>query len=416
MKNLRKEWLWVPPMYFIQGLPNVVVASLAVIFYKTMGMAEGHAVALTSLLYLPWVLKALWGPLVDSISTKRNWILLMFVFFIAAFQTLCVSVFFSAWVAISIVCFWLLSIASATYDIAADGFYMLAMPEKEQAYFVGIRSVAFRAALWFANGVLLVLAGFVYKKFGTHNLSWAVVFELCALISFLVFSIFYFILPKPKADENRNPKSLKILLEEFIFCFLEFFKKPQILSILFYVLFYRFAEAQLAKIVPLFLIANKEDGGLGLSLAESGIAYGSAGLFALILGGILGGILISKFGIKKTILPLALAINLPNIFYVYLAYVQPSALWEISFCVAAEQFGYGLGFAAYLMFLMHSAKGAHRTSHYAISTGFMALGLIIPGFVSGYIKEFLGFQNFFLWACAATLVSFLASVFAKKTL
>ena len=411
----KKAWAWVPPLYFIEGLPNAVITGLAVLFYSGMGLSDGHAVALTGSLGLPWVLKPLWSPLVDSAGTKRGWIFSMLAGFVLCFALLALAPFFSEWVLLSLAAFWILGFASATYDISADGFYMIALGEGRQAFFVGIRNTCYRLAVVFAKGALVVMAGLVAGD-GPPALGWSCAFGVCAVLCGLAFAVFFVVLSRPAADAERRPAGLGAFFSEFAGCFSGFFRKPFIISILAYVCLYRFAEAQLANNLPLFLMADPSAGGLSLTLAQNGLVNGTAGVVCLLAGGILGGVLISRFGLLRCILPMAFAINLPNLLYVLLAWARPRSLALVSACVGLEQFGYGLGFASYMMFLMHASRGAHKTSHYAIATGFMALGLMLPATFSGYIQESLGFLNFFWWVALCTLVSFAVTVNARRAL
>ena len=412
----KNVWIWLMFLYFAEGLPNVIVSNASVAFYTTMGMSLPEMARLTSLLYLPWALKALWSPAVEALGTRRGWILFCISSFSLAFLLLAFAPFTSNWALVSAGLFWIVGFSSATFDIAADGFYMCALDEKSQAFFVGIRNSFYRLAVLFAQGGLLVFAGYAAREFGGVRAGWALAFGLCALTSFVCAAILFAFLPKPDSDRKAEPKSAGEFLSETAGAFSSFFARRGIFYILFFILFYRFAESQLVKIVQPFLLAARADGGLELSLESVGLVYGVAAPIALFGGGILGGIAISRKSLKSMLWTMALFMNVPNIVYVYLAFAQPQSIFIISAAVVVEQFGYGFGFAGYMMYLIFASRGGHKTSHYAICTAFMALGLMLPGAISGDMQAYLGgYVNFFLWVLAGTLVSFLATAAAYKS-
>ncbi len=413
LANRKKAWGWLPSLYFLEGLPNTVVMTVSVLFYTSLGMGATAAAALTSALYLPWAIKPFWSPLVDGVSTKRKWVLMCSLAFVMAFLALAFAPFVKSWVVLSIAGFWFLGLASATFDIAADGFYMLALTQENQAFFVGIRNSFYRLSMIFGNGGLLYIAGFAGNKLGAEEWGWATSFFVCAIISLIAFFWFSKFLPKPESVEVQKKS---ISAKDFFVCFKKFFARNGIILMMSYILFYRFAESQLCKILPIFLKADIADGGLGLSLETIGVIQGMNAPIALLCGGILGGVLISKWGLKKCILPMAFAMNLPNLLYLFLAMFLPKNLLIVGGCVFIEQFGYGLGFSSYMMYLIFASKGEFKTAFYAICTGFMALGLQLPSAMSGYVKDTLGFVGFFEFAMLATLVSFAVTFCAIKTL
>lgn len=416
MVNTKSAWRWIPPLYFIEGLPNAIVGSLAVMYYTSMGMSNADTAMLTSGLYLPWVLKGLWGAVVDSISTKRKWIAVCTSIFALCFGGLAIAGFMPCWIAASALMFWILGFASATFDISADGFYMLALDEKRQSFFVGIRNAVYRIAALFGQGAMLIIAGKSADFFESTAGGWAIAFLVCLLIALVCVPLFVKTLPYPLEDIQRKSESMRNLWSNIKDAICEFFSKKNILSILAFVLFYRFAEAQLVKIVQPFLRDSVANGGLGMSLERIGLLYGTFAAIALFAGGILGGIFISKIGLKRAIFIMALAINLPNIIYVYLAFAQPQSDIVIGLLISLEQFGYGFGFAGYMVYLMYASSGGSRTSSYALFTSFMALGMMLPGFFSGLLQETLGYLGFFEWILCATLVSFFVTYLAYRTI
>ena len=399
-----KAWFWLPSLYFLEGLPNVVVMTFSVLFYTSMGLGATATAALTSALYLPWILKFLWSPIVDSVSTKRMWILICASSFVLAFLSLAMSPFAAKWVLVSISGFWFLGFASATFDIASDGFYMLALSEGRQAFFVGIRNSFYRLAMIFGSGGLFFIAGFSGRHLGSEMAGWSCAFLACAAISLICLLWFSFALPK--VEKKRALTAAQSV--KFLDCFVKFFARKRIFLMLFYILFYRFAESQICKILPIFMKAGRSEGGLGFDLETIGI-MATLTPVALLGGGILGGIMISKFGLKKCMLPMALFMNLPNAIYLFMAIFQPQSAPLVAGGVCFEHFGYGLGFSSYMMYLIFASKGEYKTAFYAICTGLMALGLQLPSAASGLMKDLFGFVGFFWWIMAATLVSFAAT-------
>ena len=396
MKNTKNPWSWIPTLYFAEGLPYVLVMTVSVIMYKNLGISNTEIAFYTSWLYLPWVIKPFWSPFVDLLKTKRWWITTMQLLIGAGLAGIAfflpTSFFFQATLAV----FWLMAFSSATHDIAADGFYMLALNESEQSLFVGIRNIFYRIATITGQGLLIVLAGMLEKWTGNIPYAWSLVFFVCAGL-FIAIGLYHtYQLPKPTTDKGASLGSLGNLFKTF------FQKKGIVLSLAF-ILLYRLGEAQLAKLASPFLLDKPEMGGLNLSTEQVGIIYGTIGVIALLLGGIVGGIVASKHGLKKWLWYMVAAMNVPNLVYVYLAFVQPENFWVISSCVAIEQLGYGFGFTAFMLYLIYVAQGPYQTAHYAICTGFMALGMMLPGMIAGWLQELMGYDWFFVWVCLCTL-------------
>ena len=289
----------------------------------------------------------------------------------------------------------LIALSSATHDIAADGFYMIGLNQKQQAFYVGIRSTFYRIAMWTGQGLLVIIAGYFQVKTGNISSAWQYTFIIITVLYLSIFIYHNFILPYPKTD--KPAVSEKGFVSEFLKIYKLFFKKKNIGIAITFLLIYRFGEAQLVKLAQPFLLDPRNAGGLGLSLEQIGIAYGTMGVVALLVGGILGGVIVSRDGLKKWIWWMFAAINLPHVLYIYLAFVQPDNFYLISLCVAGEQFGYGFGFTAYMLYMIYISEGEFKTSHFALCTGFMALSMMIPGAFSGMIQEFLGYKLFFIW-------------------
>ena len=398
-------WPWVPSLYFGQGLPYVVVMVLSVVFYKNLGVSNTHIALYTSWLYLPWVIKPLWSPLVDLFSTKRLWIVtLQFViglaFALVAFTLPGPGVF-----KLSLAVFWLMAFSSATHDIAADGFYLLAMKHGEQAAFVGVRSTFYRLASLSAQGGLVYLAGRWQETTGSIVQAWSLVFGLLAVVFIAVAAYHFFALPKPESD--RPTAGGQELTREFFAVFAAFLRKPDIFTVLAMLLLYRLAESQALKLLSPFLLDKREAGGLGLTTQQVGIVYGTVGVAALTIGGLTGGLVISRHGLRRLVWPMIFAMHAPILAFLLLAIFQPANLWVIGSALAVEQFGYGFGFTAYMLYMMMVADGPHKTAHYAICTGFMALGMMLPGMAAGWIEDHIGYVKFFSWVLACTIPSFI---------
>ncbi len=576
-KGTSNPWVWVPSLYFAEGIPYVMVMTLSVIFYKRMGISNSEIALYTSWLYLPWVIKPLWGPVVDILRTKRFWILVMQLCIGAGLAGVAFTIPVDRFFQFTLAFFWLLAFSSATHDIAADGFYMLGLSKGDQAFFVGIRSTFYRLAMLTGQGLLVILAGYFEAKTGlpevevmvnaveetttasfnpealtvqpeggetyfltaeevrigtvkiteadansllaavdgwnsSHGFypaeegasgdasgeasvtklvgnmgytwfrlstkpeegenivlnfsfekgdksialarsyrfefneenwdvpafavfkldsklekattasfsglsgnirfAWTMVFIVVALL-FAGFHIYHrFALPRPAADV-RNRSGEDGFMKKYFATFADFFRKKNIGVILLFLLVYRLGESQLVKLASPFLLDPREADGLGLTTGDLGLIYGTIGIIALSLGGIIGGIAASRRGLKHWLWWMVAAMNLPNLVYVFLSYVMPSSLWVVASSVAVEQFGYGFGFTAYMLYMIYVSEGKHKTAHFALTTGFMALGMMIPGMVSGWLQELIGYQHFFIWVMICTIPSFILIPFLK---
>ncbi len=408
MKNKKTSpWAWIPTLYFAEGLPYVAVMTISVIMYKKLGISNTDIALYTSWLYLPWVIKPFWSPFVDLFKTKRWWIVTMQLLVGAGLAGIAFTIPMPNFFQITLAVFWLVAFSSATHDIAADGFYMLALDVSEQALYVGIRSTFYRIATIFGQGVLIVLAGGLENWTGNIPFAWSITFYILSGL-FIAFCLYHkFILPTPKTDKSTVTNvSASNIFKEFLATFITFFQKKQAGVAILFMLLYRLPEAQLVKLINPFLLDPLEKGGLGLSTAEVGIVYGTVGILGLTIGGIIGGICASKGGLQRWLWPMAWSISLTCLTFVYLGYFQPQNLIIINICVFIEQFGYGFGFTAYMLFLIYYSEGEHKTAHYAICTGFMALGMMLPGMAAGWLQDHIGYENFFVWVmicCAATI-------------
>jgi PAT family beta-lactamase induction signal transducer AmpG len=330
--------------------------TLAVVMYKNLGLSNTDIALYTSWLYLPWVIKPLWSPMVDLLGKKRQWIVGLQFTIGVAFALVALTLPGPKMLQMTLAVFWLMAFASATHDIAADGFYMLALPQRSQAAFVGVRSTFYRLAMIGGQGGLVYLAGWLQERTGNAVTAWQMVFWALAAVFTTGAAWHFWALPRPARD-LPVPRGAHFWAD-FVTVFAAFFKKPEILRIMAFLLLYRFAEAQLLKLVTPFMLDPQSAGGLGLKTQDVGIAYGTVGIIALTLGGLLGGWVISRFGLKRTLWPLMFCMHVPNTLFVLLALTQPSSLWVVSAAIAVEQFGYGFGFTAYLVFMLMVAGGA----------------------------------------------------------
>jgi PAT family beta-lactamase induction signal transducer AmpG len=390
-------------------LPYAVVTAVSLLLYKDIHVSNPEITRISSWLAVPWMLKPIWSPAVEALQTRRRWIWgmqLIFAVSIAAIVFTLPSDHFMLW---SLVFFCLTAFASATHDIAADGFYLLANSEDEQSFFSGVRNTFYRLATIFAGGLLLLLAGRVGKQTGNVTLGWQIAFGVVSG-TVAILAVYHFVmLPRPTRDVPGDIHTIGKFWREFFGTFGSFFRKPKIGLMLLFLLFYRFGEAQLTKMVPLFLRDPREEGGLGLFTDDVGLVYGTIGVAALLAGGIAGGILVSRRGLRVWLWPMVFVMHVPDVAFVYLSRVQPTSLVTISTCVALEQFGYGFGFTAYMLYMIYIARGPHQTAHYAICTGFMTLGALLPGRWSGELQHFLGYQHFFIWVLLATIPGFIVT-------
>lgn len=414
MKTKRTSpWCWIPSLYFAEALPYVAVMTISVIMYKRLGISNTDIALYTSWLYLPWVIKPFWSPFVDLLKTKRWWVVTMQFLIGAGLAGIAFTIPMDYFFQLTLAVFWLVAFSSATHDIAADGFYMLALDSHDQAFYVGIRSTFYRIATIAGQGLLVMLAGALEDSTGKIPFAWSITFLILAGL-FIGLCLYHkYILPVPKSDKAAVTVTASTIFKEFFATFVSFFRKKQALVAILFMLFYRFPEAQLVKLVTPFLIDPREVGGLGLTTSEIGLVYGTIGIIGLTLGGIIGGIVAAHGGLKKWIWPMALAITLPDLVFIYLSSALPESLLVINICVFVEQFGYGFGFTAYMLYLIYFSDGEHKTAHYAICTAFMALGMMLPGMVAGWLQEELGYVNFFWWVMGCCLITLAVTAFLK---
>lgn len=400
----------MPSLYFAEGIPYVVVMMVSVIMYKRLDVSNTEIALYTSWLYLPWVIKPLWSPVVDILKTKRLWILSMQLLIGAGLAGVAFTIPTSNFLQASLAFLWLLAFSSATHDVAADGFYMLGLTPHQQAWWVGIRSTFYRISMITGQGLLVMLAGAIEEQTGDIPFAWSITFYALTGLFGLLFIYHRWALPKPASDAPGEPGALKNIGAGFVETFASFFRKERIGLILAFLLLFRFAEAQLVKLASPFLLDGPEAGGLALSTSDVGFVYGTVGVLMLTVGGLIGGFVAAQHGLKRWLLWMVIAINLPNVAYLALSWLRPESFWVVNAAVAVEQFGYGFGFTAYMLYMLYISQGKHETAHYAICTGFMALGMMLPGMISGWIQEQIGYTGFFVWVLLATIPSFIVAL------
>ena len=427
LKNI-SPWVWVPTLYFAQGIPYFIVNNISVMMFAKMGVPNGQMALFTSLLYLPWAIKPFWSPFVDIIKTKRWWTIMMQIVMSAAFVLLTLSMPHPepemiasgqtpiSMFTITLLLFAITAFASATHDIAADGFYMLALTQKNQAAFVGIRSTFYRLSSVFGQGVLVYIAGLIETNTGNIPMSWQITLLVTAVLFCGVTLYHTFCIPRPEVEKKPEGEksSAKAIMQEFGRTFVTYFTKPGLILAILFMLLYRLPEAFLIKMCTPFLVASREVGGLGLSTENVGLAYGTIGVLFLTIGGILGGLYASKVGLKKSLWWMAAGMTLPCLTFVYLAECLPTNIALISIAIAIEQFGYGFGFTAYMLYMIYFSEGEFKTSHYAICTAFMAFSMMIPGMFAGYLQEMMGYALFFWMVIACCVATVIITYFADR--
>jgi PAT family beta-lactamase induction signal transducer AmpG len=409
--HTKNPWLWVPSLYLTESLPYIIIINVSVVMYKNLGISNADIGLYTSFLYLPWVIKPLWSPILELFGNKKQWFLTMQLILSLTFLGVGLTTQLDQFFMITLAFFWMGAFASATNDIASDGLYLIALKPKEQSFFVGMRNTFYRVGMVTGSGLFVMLAGFLEKKFGDPANAWSWTIIGVSLLMLTLTAINY--LTTPNVIEKREPNTAQ---PSFTDVFGSFFSKKNILLSLSFVLFYRLGESQLVKMASPFFLDERADGGLGLSTTEVGFIYGTLGVIALLMGGIIGGILISRDGLGKWMMPMVFAINAPNIGYIFLSWLQPENVYFAASVVFIEQLGYGFGFAAFMVFLIFLADGIYKTAHYALATGFMAMGMMVPGIISGYMQEWLGYPGFFVWVVIATIPGFLIAYTVKYPL
>lgn len=414
MSDSKKGYWWVPSLYLGEALPFSAVMLISVIMFKEFGLSDTQITLYTGWLGLPWVIKPLWSPLIDNLKTKRWWILTMQFTMGVALALVALTLPTPLWLQGSLALFMLIAFASATHDISADGFYIIGLPPRDQELYVGVRNTFYRIGMVVGQGGLVVLGGWLHNSAGmSTQTSWGAVFIIIGALMALLAIYHRFALPHVETSRHEQFR-LDEQAHEFWLTLKVFGTKPHLITALLFILLFRLPEGLLTKIVPLFLLRSTEEGGLALSNEHFGIIYGTLGVIGLLLGGIIGGWAVSRWGLKRCLWPLVLCITLPDIVYVYLSYYPTDSLWLIGTCVCIEQLGYGLGFAAYTLYLVTFSRGERSTAVFSICTAGQYLGgVMLPGIVSGFISDSTGYPTFFLIVMALCLVTFAVTAMVK---
>lgn len=420
MKKENYSWSWIPTLYLGEALPYAAVMLMSLTLYQEMGLSDTQITLYTGWLGLPWVIKPLWSPFVDMFRTKRWWILTMQLLIGAALASVALTLPTVFWLQASLALFMLVAFSSATHDISADGFYILGLDSREQELYVGVRNTFYRIGMVLGQGGLVMWAGLLqHGILGMPALSvdssWSFTFLMLALIMLLLAFYHMKMLPKVETDMSAEVRKNTNPFADFLQTWIVFFRKPFILRSLCFILLFRLPEGLLTRIVPLFLKRSVEDGGLGLDDVSYGFVYGTLGIIGLLGGGLLGGWLVSRYGLRRMLWPLVLCITLPDLVYVCLSYFLDSPLWVISMCVFWEQFGYGLGFTAYTLYLVHFSHGERSTSVFSLCTAFQYMGgVMLPGMVSGYMADHMGYRAFFFCVMVLCLVTFFVTALVPR--
>ena len=413
MQKKSNAWLWIPTLYFASGLPYHAITSISDIMYKDMGIGNAQIAMYTSLLLIPWTIKPLWSPFVEMISTRRKWTLASQLLLAICFAAIALAVPSRHFLQLTLAALFLGAFVSSTHDIALDGFYILGLPQEKQSFFSGIRNTFYRIATVFSSGILVMLANEVAKRSGNSHTAWSATFAITGIIMLALYLYHKKAMPKPENDTAGTTNSLKDAFGNYGDIIKTYFQKPGIWQALLFLLLFRFPEAQLGKIGKLFLMDSVTQGGLALDKGEIGFIYGVLGVIGLIIGGIAGGICISRKGLKYWLWPMVVAISLPDAVYIYMSSALPHDMTIISSCIFIEQLGYGFGFTAYTLYMIYFAQGKYPTAHFAISTAFMSLGMMLPGMFAGKLQESMGYENFFIWVTACTIITFVVSALIK---
>ncbi len=413
MPKKDNAWLWIPTLYFASGLPYHAITSISDIMYKDMGISNEQITLYTSLLLIPWTIKPLWSPIVEMISTRRKWTLASQLALAICFAAIALAIPSRYFLLLTLAALFTGAFVSSTHDIALDGFYILGLPQEKQSFFSGIRNTFYRIATVFGSGILVMFANEVAKRGGSGQSAWSTTFALTGIIMLALYLYHKKAMPSPSNDTPRTTKGIKEAFGNYGDIIKTYFEKPGIWQALLFLLLFRFPEAQLAKMGKLFLMDSATQGGLALDKGEIGFIYGVIGVIGLIVGGIAGGICISRKGLKYWLWPMVVAISLPDAVYIYMSSALPTSTALIGSCIFIEQLGYGFGFTAYTLYMIYFARGKYPTAHFAISTAFMSLGMMLPGIFAGKLQASIGYENFFIWVTACTIITFAVSALIK---
>ncbi len=426
-KKQVKPAFWVPTAYFAMGLPFIAINLVSVFMFKDLGVSDTQIAFWTSLIMMPWTLKFLWSPFLEMYRTKKFFVVITQLTSGVLFGIVAFSLFFDYFFAISISTMAVIAFSGATHDIACDGVYMAELDKETQAKYIGVQGAFYNVAKLVANGGLVALAGALAEHFGAiegaslgvnkdaYLSAWMIIFGVIGAVMVLIGMYHIRVLPSTQVPSTAKKTSREVR-RELVAVIANFFTKKHILYYISFIILYRLGEGFIMKIAPLFLRASRDVGGLGLTLTEIGTLNGVFGSGAFVLGSLLAGIYVSRFGLKRTLFTLCCVFNLPFMAYTFLAVTQPTNLYLIGSCITLEYFGYGFGFVGLILFMMQQiAPGKHQMSHYAFASGIMNLGVMLPGMASGYFSDLLGYRDFFIYVLIATIPAFLITYFIPFT-
>jgi PAT family beta-lactamase induction signal transducer AmpG len=398
-------WAWVPTLYLAMGTPMITVSVVAAIMYKNLGLSNTEIALYTGSMYLPWVLKPLWAPLLEMFFTKRLFVLAMEFGIAATLACVGLALGLPSYLAASLTFLWVVGFASATQDIAADGVYIAAMSPKQQAQFVGVQGICWNAGRLLASGVMVECTQWMHRDLAlSWQTTWSFVMFALALVMTLLGIWHLRALPRNEQAGEHTVRSLALAARAMRDTWLSFLQKPQIWQMLAVVFFYRFGEGFIEKIGPLFLMDARSAGGLGLDNAALGRINGSYATVGFLSGTLLGGLIAAKMTLRRSFWLLAVALNVPHLTYFFLALQQPESHGLIATVVTIEKFGYGFGSVGHMLYMMQQlAPGPYRTAHYAFATGIMGLCMMLTGMVSGALQEQLGYVQFFTLVLGASV-------------
>ncbi len=431
--NGRSPISWVPTLYFAMGMPFVVLNMVCVLMFKGLDVSDAQIALWTSIIMFPWTLKPLWSPLLEMYKTKKFFVIVTQIATGCIFGLVALALHLPDFFAVCIALLAVIALSGATHDVAADGVYMASLSKEDQARYIGWQGAFYNIAKIAATGGLVMLAGVLIKHFtgdvstldtaaaavakrqGTV-MAWTVIMAVIGLIMVLLGLYNAKFVPADHRDATAERPGFKETMVELGNVFVDLFRKRHIIYYIFFIILYRFAEGFVMKIVPLFLKADRANQGLGLSEEEIGLCYGTFGAAAFVIGSILAGYYVAHRGLQKSLFSLCCVFNLPFVAYTLLAIYQPESLWLIGGGIVLEYFGYGFGFVGLTLFMMQQiAPGKHQMAHYAFASGIMNLGVMLPGMLSGYVSDWLGYRDFFIFVLVCTIPAFLITWFVPFT-
>ena len=431
--NGRSPISWVPTLYFAMGMPFVVLNMVCVLMFKGLDVSDAQIALWTSIIMFPWTLKPLWSPLLEMYKTKKFFVIVTQIATGCIFGLVALALHLPDFFAVCIALLAVIALSGATHDVAADGVYMATLSNEDQARYIGWQGAFYNIAKIAATGGLVMLAGVLIKHFtgdvstldataaaiakrqGTV-MAWTVIMAVIGLIMVLLGLYNAKFVPADHRDASAERPGFKETMVELGNVFVDLFRKRHIIYYIFFIILYRFAEGFVMKIVPLFLKADRANQGLGLSEEQIGLCYGTFGAAAFVIGSILAGYYVAHRGLQKSLFSLCCVFNLPFVAYTLLAIYQPESLWLIGGGIVLEYFGYGFGFVGLTLFMMQQiAPGKHQMAHYAFASGIMNLGVMLPGMLSGYVSDWLGYRDFFIFVLVCTIPAFLITWFVPFT-